>query len=200
MSDDTAFLKAIKAAPDDDAPRLIYADWLDEQGRRGGEFLRVECELSAVNSTDDKRWALLAKLRLASVGLDEDWMAAVSRVSVQEINARVREIQSWLRRQLTVTELLSQMAEWDKPPSPSRSLLERVRGLFKRAPAAVSEARPEGPHVCSMREWIEANMWPGDELWEYDTGGDTWENLCGEMGYAIVRGGKVVDFAMFMMN
>lgn len=29
-SDESAFIAAIKAAPDDDAPRLIYADWLDE--------------------------------------------------------------------------------------------------------------------------------------------------------------------------
>jgi uncharacterized protein (TIGR02996 family) len=33
--DDRAFLQAIMAAPDDDAPRLIYADWLDEHLRCG---------------------------------------------------------------------------------------------------------------------------------------------------------------------
>ena len=27
------FLAAIRAAPDADAPRLIFADWLDENGR-----------------------------------------------------------------------------------------------------------------------------------------------------------------------
>lgn len=31
---DADFLRAILAAPDDDAPRLIYADWLDENGLR----------------------------------------------------------------------------------------------------------------------------------------------------------------------
>ncbi|MEZ6127007.1 MAG: TIGR02996 domain-containing protein [Planctomycetaceae bacterium] len=30
--DRQAFLKEILAAPDDDAPRLIFADWLEEQG------------------------------------------------------------------------------------------------------------------------------------------------------------------------
>jgi hypothetical protein len=38
------------------------------------------------------------------------------------------------------------------------------------------------------------------ELWEYDTGGDSWENLHGERGYAIVREGVVADFWMYEMN
>ncbi len=41
------FLRAIIAAPDDDLPRLIFADWLDEHddGERA-EFIRVQCELA----------------------------------------------------------------------------------------------------------------------------------------------------------
>ena len=47
MSDETALLAAIRAAPDDDAPRLIYADWLDEHGQpERAEFIRVQCELA----------------------------------------------------------------------------------------------------------------------------------------------------------
>ena len=46
MTDRHAFIAAIKAAPDDDAPRLIYADWLDEQGEsERAEFIRVQVEL-----------------------------------------------------------------------------------------------------------------------------------------------------------
>ena len=40
------FLQAILADPDDDTPRLIYADWLEEQGDPRGEFIRVQCELA----------------------------------------------------------------------------------------------------------------------------------------------------------
>ena len=32
MSDGFALLRAIEDAPDDDTPRLAYADWLDEGG------------------------------------------------------------------------------------------------------------------------------------------------------------------------
>jgi uncharacterized protein (TIGR02996 family) len=155
MSDDAAFLAAIKAAPSDDTPRLVYADWLDEQGRPGSDFLRIECDLAALDPTDYTRWLLLDKMRVASLDLDEAWVAAVSRTSVDEINHHVREIQSRLRRRITGAELPAQMAEW---------------------------------------EWMETKMQPGDELWEYNTAEDTWPNLHGEMGYAIVRNGKVVEY------
>jgi uncharacterized protein (TIGR02996 family) len=47
MSDATALLAAIREAPDDDAPRLVYADWLDEHGQpERAEFIRVQCELA----------------------------------------------------------------------------------------------------------------------------------------------------------
>jgi len=44
-SDEDAFLRAIRDKPEDDAPRLIFADWLDdhEQPERA-EYLRIEVE------------------------------------------------------------------------------------------------------------------------------------------------------------
>src|SRR5215203_267031 len=47
MSDAAALLATIRAAPADDAPRLVYADWLDEHGHPDrAEFIRVQCELA----------------------------------------------------------------------------------------------------------------------------------------------------------
>jgi uncharacterized protein (TIGR02996 family) len=41
------FLQAITDEPDEDAHRLVYADWLDEQGNpERAEFIRVQCELA----------------------------------------------------------------------------------------------------------------------------------------------------------
>lgn len=52
MSDEPALLRAIREHPDDDTPRLIYADWLDEHGQPGrAEFIRVQCELSRTERT-----------------------------------------------------------------------------------------------------------------------------------------------------
>ena len=39
-SQEAAFLRAIRADPDDAAPRLIFADWLDEQDDPRGKWLR----------------------------------------------------------------------------------------------------------------------------------------------------------------
>src|SRR5947208_4411815 len=41
---DRAFLQAILASPDDEGIRLIFADWLDEQGDPRGAFIRAQCE------------------------------------------------------------------------------------------------------------------------------------------------------------
>lgn len=47
LSRPDSFLAAIVAEPDDDAPRLVYCDWLEEQGDvTRAEFLRVQCELA----------------------------------------------------------------------------------------------------------------------------------------------------------
>src|SRR5262249_29199298 len=44
-----AFLRAILDAPDDDAPRLVYADWLDEHGEtERAEFIRVQITLASL--------------------------------------------------------------------------------------------------------------------------------------------------------
>ena len=54
MTDEPALLAAVAAAPDDDTPRLVYADWLDDHGRpERAEFIRVGCRLAAATPADD---------------------------------------------------------------------------------------------------------------------------------------------------
>lgn len=48
-----AFIEAIREDPEDDFPRLVFADWLDEQGDPLGEFIRVQCELAVLSEADD---------------------------------------------------------------------------------------------------------------------------------------------------
>jgi uncharacterized protein (TIGR02996 family) len=46
-SDEEALLQAVWAEPDDDAPRLVYADWLEENGQpERAQLIRVQCELA----------------------------------------------------------------------------------------------------------------------------------------------------------
>src|SRR5687768_678746 len=56
MSVAAAFLSDIIADPDDDTPRLIYADWLDDHDDPDrGEFIRVQCRLARHSPTTDSR-------------------------------------------------------------------------------------------------------------------------------------------------
>jgi uncharacterized protein (TIGR02996 family) len=63
MTHDEAFLQAIIDDPDDDTPRLIYADWLDERGDPRGEFIRVQCQLARLAEADPRRTELEARER-----------------------------------------------------------------------------------------------------------------------------------------
>ncbi|WP_020467829.1 TIGR02996 domain-containing protein [Zavarzinella formosa] len=45
MDEEAAFTETILAAPRDDAPRLVFADWLEERDDPRGEWLRVTVRL-----------------------------------------------------------------------------------------------------------------------------------------------------------
>lgn len=46
--DEAAFIRAICESPGDDAPRLVFADWLEERGQaERAEFIRSQCELTS---------------------------------------------------------------------------------------------------------------------------------------------------------
>src|SRR5436305_3456852 len=56
MSQADAFLDAIREAPDDDAPRLIFADWLDDHGDGDrAAFIRTQVRLARLTPGDPDR-------------------------------------------------------------------------------------------------------------------------------------------------
>jgi uncharacterized protein (TIGR02996 family) len=62
MDHDDAFLQHILEHPDDLAPRLIYADWLEEHGRsERAEFIRVQIELTEAEEYSPRWRELLAR-------------------------------------------------------------------------------------------------------------------------------------------
>ncbi|MCI0461410.1 MAG: TIGR02996 domain-containing protein [Gemmataceae bacterium] len=69
MTDGETLLQAVETAPDDDAPRLVYADWLEEHGDPArAEFIRIECALEGMPldaperpAMEDRRDDLLAE-------------------------------------------------------------------------------------------------------------------------------------------
>lgn len=53
MTDEAALLAAVVAAPDDDTPRLVYADWLDDNGQaERAEFIRAQVRVARARPGD----------------------------------------------------------------------------------------------------------------------------------------------------
>jgi uncharacterized protein (TIGR02996 family) len=64
-----SLLAAIVAAPDDDGPRLVYADWLLERGDARGDFIRLQCELARADERSPRAlelYELVEPMRKAS--------------------------------------------------------------------------------------------------------------------------------------
>jgi len=73
-----AFLRAVLADPGDDAPRLIYADWLDEQGDCDrAEFIRVQCALAPMGWQDERRPPLVRRERELLRRHERTWSGAL---------------------------------------------------------------------------------------------------------------------------
>jgi uncharacterized protein (TIGR02996 family) len=82
------FLKKILEDPADDTTRLVYADWLDEQGdplsSAKAQFLRLTARMRLPKRPNGDR----AKLQKLAAKLDTDWLAVVSRLKVERCGSR----------------------------------------------------------------------------------------------------------------
>jgi uncharacterized protein (TIGR02996 family) len=78
LMDASAFLQDIIEHPDDDTPRLVFADWLDDHGneaeRARAEFIRVQIERARLPIDDDRQADLEARERRLAVAHALDWV------------------------------------------------------------------------------------------------------------------------------
>ena len=78
MPDEIAFLRTILEQPDDDAPRLVFADWLEEHGETPrAEFIRVQVELFRLPKNSPRRLELSARERELLDRHQRGWIAAL---------------------------------------------------------------------------------------------------------------------------
>src|SRR5262249_52763998 len=89
---DEPFLQDIIAHPDDEAPRLIYADWLEDEGGRDdgarAEFIRVQCELDAVGEDGPRRWQLQRRAAELLAAYRAEWARPLRELVLAEEFAR----------------------------------------------------------------------------------------------------------------
>jgi uncharacterized protein (TIGR02996 family) len=79
MSDEHALFIAILAQPDEDVPRLMYADWLDEHGDAAGrghaEFIRLQIELARGGLNDRRRKTVTDRYTALENAHGKEWLA-----------------------------------------------------------------------------------------------------------------------------
>lgn len=80
------FLREIVAAPEDDVPRLIYADWLEERGDLFGSLIRIQCELARMEAEGSRyvelrleEWNLLHEYGEEWDGTLPKWVSSFER-------------------------------------------------------------------------------------------------------------------------
>jgi uncharacterized protein (TIGR02996 family) len=89
MHEEDSFLHALLENPADDTTRLVYADWLDEQGEplkaAKAEFIRLELRVlqeEDLEPTDDSQ-----RLQQLAAGIEPDWLVVVSRPRIERCSA-----------------------------------------------------------------------------------------------------------------
>jgi uncharacterized protein (TIGR02996 family) len=90
-------IEQIVAEPDQDGPRLRYADWLEKRSDPRGEFIRVQCALSDVEELGKptaKEGGRVAQLRKRQKALLEthfaEWTAAIGELTPTPETAEFR--------------------------------------------------------------------------------------------------------------
>jgi uncharacterized protein (TIGR02996 family) len=149
MTED-AFLQAIRDAPDDDAPRLVYADWLDESGDPArAELIRVQCELVRRGADDGPLQREIAYLDdLYRIGDRQELLHLLLRLG-RYLDADAARLELKQREEALLEGVLAAWArDWGLHPqwcllrrglpwhvgAGSTLLLERGEELFRHAP------------------------------------------------------------------
>src|SRR4051794_19320978 len=74
MNLEDAFLRDIAEHPDEDAPRLAYADWLQERGDPRGVFIAMQCGIHQDEERGTYREQLKKQQRLLLREHRERWL------------------------------------------------------------------------------------------------------------------------------
>jgi uncharacterized protein (TIGR02996 family) len=165
----SAFLADIVANPDDDTPRLVYADWLEDNGDpQRARFIRVQCRLARLGQYDLERYDLEGEQADLLQTNQKKWRKPLARVTARVTFRRgfpdtialpatkfAEQAEEALSAAPTVREyrVLQPAGSWDalmrcKP-------LARLRALdagYHRLGVARVQALARCPHVANLRQ------------------------------------------------
>jgi uncharacterized protein (TIGR02996 family) len=122
------FLEDILEHPQEDEPRLRYADWLVERGDPLGEFIRIQCQLARLPVNHVSVLQLEKRERALLAEFDTDWVGDLALMA-----------DWWTFRRGFVEEIATSAGKF----------LAHACSLFQRAP--IQEI-----HLCRARDQIES--------------------------------------------
>lgn len=172
MTIEEGFFHDIREHPEDDTPRLVYADWLDETGddtaRKRAELLRVQCRLAKLEESAPERADLARRDDELMAGLAE-WLdplrrkslhVAVRRGLVEEVTVSPRQLLEHgdaVARLAPVAELTLDVPAEEWEAVLAHRMLKRVTRLERRSRVEGDEVirlLAASPHVGPLRALI----------------------------------------------
>lgn len=88
MSDELAFIEEIRAHPEDDDRRLVYADYLEDEGDARGELIRTQIELQHLPVAAPQRVSLMRREDELLTAYGDQWLEPLRRLGAQGLSIR----------------------------------------------------------------------------------------------------------------
>lgn len=85
---DNPFAEEVRTNPYDDTPRLIFADFLDDNGDPLGQLIRVQIALTEYDPDDDRRTPLEKQEQALIAEHAEHWLAPLRRFGAEGLSSR----------------------------------------------------------------------------------------------------------------
>jgi len=149
------FLETILDNPSDDGPRMVYADWLEEQGDPRAEFIRAQLQLARI-AEGDPEWGQLSDRENELLTAHGDkWRAEIPEFARKGCEFRrgfVGQVSIW--------------TPWDREYGPELSRLAPVEKLVLHFVAHQMEEFAQHPNLRHLSELaiLDDQMEPHD-LW-----------------------------------
>ncbi|HEX4608880.1 MAG TPA: TIGR02996 domain-containing protein [Urbifossiella sp.] len=172
MSGEAAFLAAVRADPDAETPRLVYADWLADRNDLRGEYIRLRAEIDRAAPHTDHYAELRTRLKALRGDIAPDWAEAMG------YQPRHRPLFATLpERRQDRWRLVEEFIEvWHRPLAPEDG--------YSEDDLQAAEHRLGYPLPAALREWyalagrrgdvwsLQDHLMPPESLW-FDPHSDT---------------------------
>jgi len=142
-----ALFDQILQNPAEDAPRLIYADWLEEHGDPRGEFIRLQCQLAKLPDDGAQRDVLHGRAAKILQLHRDTWLNDVA----PELRAGAGFVRGFIENWSLTVQQLSQLPDSIFRSAPLLHSLQVVGDLLFSPPAIVINSLGSFPQLKRVK-------------------------------------------------